>query len=155
MTMKIRPSRRGNFDRTGARLAELGITAAGYDHRQNCYADVVIPPGVEAVLAADPLIETVVDVAPEPRARKPDWSSAGAELDLTALGGRLRSLREEAGLDVKAAAAKGKLTAKAIEKIETTGQCNVRDLIALADLYGASLDRIAGRTVVRGDRRRR
>lgn len=157
MTIKLRPSRRGNFDRTGARLRELGITVVGYDHHENCYSGAVIPPGIEATLAAEPLIDIVTDVVAEPRKRRPDWSSSGGEHDQPTLGARLRQLREEAGLDLKAAAAatKSKLTAKALDKIEQTGQCGARELVALADLYGASLDRICGRTVVRGDRRRR
>jgi hypothetical protein len=156
MTIKIRPSRRGNFDKTGARLAELGITCAGYDHRENCYADPVIPPGVEAKLGDDPLIEVVTE-SPSGGKRRggPLWGSHDADIDLPAVGHRLRKLRLDLGLDLPTVAARAavKLTAAAIEKIEQTGQCKLRDLIALADVYGASLDRIAGRHVVRGSRR--
>jgi hypothetical protein len=156
MTIKIRPSRRGNFDKTGARLRELGITCAGYDHHENCYADPVIPPGIEAQLADEPLIEVVTESVPAGRRRAgPAWDSHGEAIDVPAVGHRLHKLRLDLGLDLQTVVARAsvKLTAAAIEKIEQTGQCKVRDLIALADVYGASLDRIAGRHVVRGSRR--
>jgi hypothetical protein len=155
--LKIRPSRRGNFDSTGARLIELGIAFVGYDHHQNCYAGVVIPPGLEAALEADPLIEVVVEAAPEEgRRRGPRWATLGTDIDLAKTGSRLRKLRVDAGLELEAAASRsqGKLSAKAIDRIERTGQCDVRDLVVLADIYAASLDHITGRVVVGGNRRR-
>jgi len=156
MTIKIRPSRRGNFDKTGARLAELGIRCSGYDHHENCYADPVIPPGVEAQLANEPLIDVVTESQPPGKRRGgPHWGSHGPEIDLPAVGHRLHKLRLDLGLDLATVVARAsvKLTAAAIEKIEQTGQCKLRELIALADVYGASLDRITGRHVVHGSRR--
>ncbi|MBI3515734.1 MAG: helix-turn-helix domain-containing protein [Proteobacteria bacterium] len=154
MAIKIRP--RGNFDATRERLAALGVTFTGYNHRERCYVDVAIPPGVEAALGADPLIE--VEAGPPPGSRQADraWSSPASGVAPKDVGDRLRALRAGAGLDLQAAAALtgGALSPDAISRIEATGDCTVRELIVLADLYGASLDRIAGRSVARGDRRR-
>jgi len=141
---------------TGARLTELGVVYAGYDHYEDCYTGVVVPPGLEAVLAADPLIEVEQAAAPRPRRAGPMWSSARADVELTEIGRRLRRFRTDAGLDLAAAAALsgGQLSAEAIDRIERTGACEVRDLIVLADIYAASLDHIAGRSVIGGNRRR-
>ena len=141
---------------TGARLIELGVGFAGYDHYQNCYIGVVIPAGVEAALIADPLIEIEQDSAPAPRHAGPVWSSAQSDAGPLEMGRRLRKLRATAGLDIQTAAALsgGKLSAETIERIERTGICDVCELVALADLYAASLDHIAGRAVIGGNRRR-
>jgi hypothetical protein len=156
-TLKLRPSRRGNFDVTTARLRELGIGFSGYDHHRGCYDDVVVPPGLEAALAADPLIDVVTeDDAAGGRRGAPVWSSRNGVIDPKRLAQRLKKLRSDAGWDLATAAARsgGALSAEAIGHIERTGECDVRELIALADLYTASLDHIAARTVVRGSRRR-
>jgi hypothetical protein len=156
MTIRVRPSRRGNFERTGARLTELGIRYVGYDHSQGCYVDAEIPPALEATLRADPLIEVLSDDAPAQRRGGPIWGSKDSVLDLPELGERLRRLRQLAGLDLARAAAltKGVLSAEAIERMEQTGECDIRAMIVLADTYAASLDQIAGRTVLSGSRRR-
>jgi hypothetical protein len=156
MAITIRPSRRGNFDVTGKRLAELGVTYVGYDHHTNSYVDVVIPPASKAALGTDPLIEVEWDSAPKPRKPPPAWSSPEARVDLTDVGAQLRRLRTDAGLDLETAAARtgGKVSPDTIGRIESTGNGELRDLIALVDLYGASLDKIAGRSVAKGDRRR-
>lgn len=155
MTLKLRPSRRGNFDKTGARLAELGIRFSGYDHRTSCYVGIKIPSGVEQVVRADPLIDVEDDAAPKPIRSGPVWGRSSPALDLGEIGARLRQLRELAGLDLAAAATLvGEVSAEAIDRIERTGQCEARTLILLADIYAASLDQIAGRTVIRGSRRR-
>jgi hypothetical protein len=156
MTIKIRPSRRGNFDVTGTRLTELGVAYTGYDHHQNCYVGVVIPPGLEATVASDPLIEVEADMPATPRKAGPVWSTARPGDDPTEIGRRLRRFRTDAGLDLAGAAALsgGQLSADAIDRIERTGACAVRDLIVLADVYAASLDHITGRSVIGGNRRR-
>jgi hypothetical protein len=156
MTITIRPSRRGNFDVTGQRLAELGVRYSGYDHHANSYVDVVIPSGIEAALGADPLVEVEWDATVKPRKVPPAWSSPESGVDLTDVGARLRKLRVAAGWDLLTAAALtgDKVSADTIERIETTGNGELRDLIVLADLYGASIDRLAGRSVAHGDRRR-
>jgi len=156
MAIKIRPSRRGNFDVTGARLLELGVTFKGYDHHGSCYAGIVIPPGLEATLSADPLIEVESDATPKPAVTVRVWSSPETGVNLTDVGLRLRKLRTDAGLDLPTAAAlaSGRLTPDRIDQIETAGNCELWELIALADIYGASLDRLADRSVAKGDRRR-
>jgi hypothetical protein len=156
MTITIRPSRRGNFDKTGARLAELGVTYTGYDHHANCYAGVAIPPELEATLETDPLIEVERESAAKPRSPVRVWSSPESGIEPTEVGTRLRGLRTAAGLDLRSASALtgGKLSADKIGRIERTGNCDVKDLIALADLYGASLDKLTSRSVAKGDRRR-
>ena len=153
MAIKIRPSRRGNFDVTAARLIELGVTFKGYDHHASSYAGIVIPPGLEAVLAADPLIELESDATPKPAVAVRVWSSPESGVSLTDIGSRLHRLRTDAGLDLPAASALtgGKLTPDKIEQIEAAGNCEVWELIALADIYGASLDRLADRAVAKGD----
>jgi hypothetical protein len=153
--IKIRP-RDTTFDAAGARLAALGVTFAGYDHRENCYTGVVIPPGVEAALGADPLIEVEWQAAPAQRKPPRAWSSPPSGVDPKDVGRRLRELRIGAGLDVQAASelSGGALSPATISQVEDTGNCDARQLILLADLYGASLDTIAGRFVSRGDRRR-
>ena len=157
MTIKIRPSRRGNFSKTGDRLAELGIPVVGYDHHQSCYVGIVIPPELDAVVRADPLIDVETDVMPEVRRSGPVWSSPDRTGgDLTDVGERLQRLRLAAGLDLAAAAGRteGALSVEAIEQVERTGQCDLASLIVLADLYATSLDQLTGRTVIRGSRRR-
>jgi hypothetical protein len=155
MALKLRPSRRGNFNKTGDRLAELGIPFTGYDHHQNCYIGVEVPPELEAVVSADPLIEVVTDEGPKLRRSGPVWASS-AEFDPEALGGRLRALRLKAGLELAGAAAltAGALSADAIDVIERTGACTLADLVTLSDAYGGSLDKLVGRLVIRGNRRR-
>jgi hypothetical protein len=155
MAIKLRPSRRGNFNKTGDRLAELGIPFVGYDHLQNCYLiEVELSPDLEAIVRSDPLIDVAGEEPPKLRRAGPVW--AGGDLDPADLGARLRQLRANAGLELATAAAMtgGILTADAIDAIERTGDCTLPHLIALADAYGASLDAIAGRTVIRGSRRR-
>ena len=155
MAIKLRPSRRGNFNKTGDRLVELGIPFVGYDHHQNCYLiEVEIPPDLEAIVRGDPLIDVVGEEPPKLRRSGPVWG--GGDLDSAELGARLRQVRASAGVDLAGAAAMtgGSLTADAIDAIERTGDCTLPHLIALADAYGASLDSIAGRTVIRGSRRR-
>jgi hypothetical protein len=157
MAIKLRPSRRGNFNMTGDRLVALGIPFIGYDHHQNCYVvEVEIAPELEAVVRADPLIDVAAD---EPRAVRrsgPVWGGGG-ELDAVALGAKLRALRAKAGLELAGAAARtaGALSVETIDAIERTGDCTVKHLIALCDAYGASLDQLVGRTVIQGSRRRR
>ena len=153
--IKIRP-RDTTFDASSARLAELGVTFAGYDHRDDCYAGIVIPPGVETALEADPLIEVDWNASPGRRKTPRGWSSPPSGVDLKQLGVRLRELRIGAGFDLQfvSTLTSGKLSPDTINRIEDTGKCDARHLIVLADLYGASLDKIAGRSVSRGDRRR-
>jgi hypothetical protein len=154
MTIRIRP-RGVNFTAAGARLAELGITFGGYDHRENCYADLVIPPGVEADLLTDGRIEVERGAMPGLGKGARAWSSKG-EPDPKSMGAQLRALRTSAQLSLEAASARtgGAVSPARISRAERTGVCDIRHLIALADLYGASLDAIAGRSVARGDRRR-
>lgn len=156
MTTKIRPSRRGNFEKTGARLAELGIKFLGYDHHQGTY--VLDGPTAEqvAAAAADPLIDVETDSTPKPRRTGPVWASRDRPVDLTVMGARLRRLRIDAGLDLATAASltAGAVTAEAIDRIEQTGDCDLRSLIALVDVYAASIDQIVGRSVISGSRRR-
>src|SRR5262249_30096016 len=111
----------------------------------------------EAMLANDPLLEVVSDEVEPVRRGKPVWSSRAGVIAPSALGQALAELRREAGWDLAEAVArsKGTLTAETIERIERTGACDVRELIALADVYTASLDLIVDRTVVRGSRRQR
>ncbi len=157
MAIKLRPSRRGNFNMTGDRLVELGIPFIGYDHHVGCYViEVEIPPELEAVVRADPLIDVVPDEPPARRRSGPVWGGGG-ELDPTALGAKLRALRAKTGLALAGAAAltAGALSADAIDAIERTGDCTLKHLIALCDAYGASLDQLVGRTVIHGSRRRR
>ena len=153
--IKIRP-RDTTFDTASARLAELGVTFAGYDHREDCYAGVMIPPSVEAALKADALIEVEWDATPGRRKPARAWSSPRSGVNLKEVGIRLRELRSNAGFDLQDASAftNGALSPDAINRVEDTGNCDARHLILLADLYGASLDKIAGRSVSRGDRRR-
>ena len=153
--IKIRP-RNVTFDVATARLRELGVTVTGYDHHESCYAGVVIPPGVKDALSSDPLIEVEWDGVPKQPRATPVWSSALAATGMANMGMRLRETRTRAGLDLPAAARQtnGALSADAIERIEATGECDLRQLIVLADVYGVSLDKIAGRAVARGDRRR-
>ncbi len=155
MAFKIRPSRRGNFDLTAARLRELGVGFVGYDHRERCYVDVTISEDQLALAREDPLIEVELDAAPQPRRSGPLWSSSAPDPDLGEIGRRLLRLRTGAGLSLEQAAelVGGGLSADEIDDIERTGRCDARRLIALADLYGASLDHIAGRFVARGNRR--
>jgi hypothetical protein len=157
MALKLRPSRRGNFNMTGDRLVELGIPFIGYDHHASCYViEVDIPPALEAVVRADPLIDVAVEGPPALRRSGPVWGS-GSELDPVALGAKLRALRAKAGLELAGAAAltAGALSADAIDAIERTGDCTLQHVIALCDAYGASLDQLVGRTVIQGSRRRR
>jgi hypothetical protein len=156
MAIKLRPSRRGNFTKTGDRLAELGIRFVGYDHHQQCYVGVEIPPELEAVVRTDPLIDVDADMAPAARRSGPVWSSNNIDMDLAEVGARLRRLRDDAGLDLEAASklTAGALSADTIDEIERTGTCGLQSLIVLADLYATSIDHLAGRSVIRGSRRR-
>src|SRR5260221_12772684 len=132
--IKIRP-RGANFGLAGARLAELGVTYVGFDHRRNCYADVVIPPGVEAVLSADPAIKIEWGTADDDRMPARAWSGTQREPDMREIGARLRALRIGAGLELEAAASLtgGQPSPAAVSQGEEAGDVDARPRILLAD----------------------
>lgn len=124
MNLRLRTT---NYGAAANRLAELGCTFVGYDHREGRYVDLAIPPDAEAELVADPRFETDHD-----------------------LGALIAEARRGAGMSLQAVATAAGLSKPHIWDLERGHSRNptVEAMLGLSKALGVPFARVADAALV-------
>lgn len=72
-------------------------------------------------------------------------------LNMRDVGERLLELRRGMGVGVRAVAEMSGVSAATVSRLERGHDCDLASFVALADLYGASLDDLCGRHAHKSD----